>query len=291
VESTGSGGGIKLFCAGNGLSTPDIAMSSRSMKDSERATCASNNVYDIREIKIGYDGIVIANSKDAPRFSLSKKDLYLALAHDLPSPADPDKLVPNRHRTWDEINASLPQIPIRVLGPPPTSGTRDIFVERLLKSACLEMLPAETARSWNSTQFNQRCQALREDGAFVNAGENDARMVRKLINDSEALGIFGYSFLDRNRDRLQAASIDGIEPRFELIESGIYPLSRPLYLYVKPRHSAVLTDLDAFIDALVSARASGPDGYLIDHGLIPLPAPNGKTRKPNAGDQGAQADD
>jgi phosphate transport system substrate-binding protein len=261
------------------------------MKDSERASCADNNVYDIREIKIGYDGIVIANSKGAPRFSLSKKDLYLALAHDLPSTADPEKLVANPYRSWHEIDPSLPQQPIRVLGPPPTSGTRDILVERLLQSACQEMLSADIRQDWSTTQLNQHCRALREDGAFVNAGENDARLVRKLINDPETLGIFGYSFLDKNRDRLQAASIGGIEPRFELIESGIYALSRPLYVYVKPRHSTMLADLNAFIDELVSVQASGPDGYLIDHGLIPLPAPERELRDSNIGIRGHQADD
>lgn len=278
VESTGSGGGIKLFCAGNGLATPDIAMTSRSMKDSERTTCASNDVNDIREIKIGYDGIVVANSKDSPRFSLSKTDFYLALAHDVPSPDNPDRLIPNPYKTWQEINASLPEMPIRVLGPPPTSGTRDILVERLLEKACIEIPILRSLQARDTAQFHQSCHALREDGAFVNAGENDARLVRKLINDAGTLGIFGYSFLDRNSDRLQAASIDGIEPRFELIESGVYPLSRPLYLYVKPAHAAMVKDLNAFINMLVSAEASGPEGYLIDHGLIPLPAPERVTR-------------
>ncbi len=271
VESTGSGGGIKLFCSGLGLATPDIAMASRSMKASERTRCASNEVNDIREIKIGYDGIVIASTKDAPRFSLSKRDLYLALAREVPSPDEPDRLVSNPYRSWRQVNPKLPDMPIRVLGPPPTSGTRDIFAERLLEDACIETASLRALRQKDPTGFRQRCHALREDGAFVNAGENDARLVRKLINDSGTLGIFGYNFLDRNRYRLRAASIDGIEPRFELIESGIYPLSRPLYLYVKPRHSSLVKGLDDFIDTVTSAEASGPEGYLVDQGLIPLP--------------------
>jgi phosphate transport system substrate-binding protein len=271
VESTGSGGGLKLFCHGLGLATPDIAMASRAMKASERAQCARNGVNDIREIKIGYDGIVIANNKDAPGFSLTKRDLYLALALEVPSPGDPGRLVPNPYRNWQDLNPALPDIPIRVLGPPPTSGTRDILAERLLEDACMgEPLLRALYRS-DPTQFRQRCHALREDGAFVNAGENDARLVRKLIKDSGLLGVFGYSFLDRNRDRLQAASIDGIKPLFELIESGIYPLSRPLYLYVKPKHAKLVRGLDRFIDSVVSAEASGPEGYLIDQGLVPLP--------------------
>ncbi len=272
VESTGSGGGFKLFCAGVGLATPDITMASRRMKESERAACASNDVNDIREIKIGYDGIVIANTKDAPAFSLSKRTLYLALAREVPSPTDPGRLIPNPYRSWHEIDPGLPDMAIHVLGPPPTSGTRDILVERLMENACLEAPLLQAIRARDPATFVQHCHALREDGAYVNAGENDARLVRKLIDDPGALGIFGYNFLDRNRDRLQAASIDGIAPEFELIESGVYPLSRPLYLYTKPQHARVVRGLSEFIEALTSPEASGPNGYLIAQGLIPLPA-------------------
>lgn len=271
VESTGSGGGIKLFCSGLGLTTPDIAMASRSMKTSERLDCARNDVNDIREIKIGYDGIVIASTKNTPELSLSKQDLYLALAREVPSSQNPARLVLNPYREWHQINPALPALPIRVMGPPPTSGTRDIFAERVLEDACMRVPPLRALRREDPTRFRNSCHALREDGVFVNAGENDARLVRKLINDPGTLGIFGYNFLDRNRDRLQASGIDGIKPSFELIESAIYPLSRPLYLYVKPRHSALVKGLDAFIDMVVSAEVSGPEGYLIDHGLIPLP--------------------
>jgi phosphate transport system substrate-binding protein len=271
VESTGSGGGIKLFCAGVGLDTPDIVMASRRMKDSERARCTANHVNDIREVKIGYDGIVIANSKDAPDFRLSRRQLYLALAREVPSPTDPARLIINPYTRWQQIDPGLPDMLIRVLGPPPTSGTRDILAEHLLESICLEIPALQAMHMDDPTGFTQHCHALREDGAYVNAGENDARLVRKLLNDPDALGIFGYNFLDRNRDRLQAATIDGIAPEFELIESGEYPLSRPLYLYVKPQHSRIVRGLDAFVDALTAPEASGPEGYLIDQGLIPLP--------------------
>lgn len=277
VESTGTGGGLKLFCAGIGLATPDIAMASRSMKDSERYSCTRNHVNDIREIRIGYDGIVVANTKDAPQFNLSGTDLYLALAREVPSTSDPGRLVANPYHSWREINPTLPDMPIRVLGPPPTSGTRDILVERLLASACREMPVMQAMQTRDPASVVKRCQALREDGAFVNAGENDARLVRKLINDAGALGIFGYNFLDRNRDRLQAAGINGVAPEFELIESGVYPLSRPLYLYVKQQHLNVVRGLEAFIDELIAPAASGPEGYLIDQGLIPLPADRGTT--------------
>ena len=271
VEATGTGGGIKLFCNGIGLDTPDIAMASRPMKDSERAACAGNHVEDIREIKIGYDGIVIANSRDAPRFMLSSDDLYRALAREVPSPSQPERLIANPYRSWREVNPDLPDLPIRILGPPPTSGTRDILAERLLQSVCLESAALRAMFDTDRAEFKQHCHALREDGAFVNAGENDARLVRKLIGDPDALGIFGYNFLDRNRDRLQAASIDGIDPEFELIESGTYPLSRPLFLYLKQQHARVVRGLESFVEALVSVEVSGPEGYLVDQGLIPLP--------------------
>lgn len=286
VESTGSGGGLKLFCSGLGLATPDIAMASRSMKDSERLDCARNDVNDIREIKIGYDGIVIASAKGTPEFRLSKRDIYLALAREVPLRGEPGQLIPNPYLAWNQIDPALPALPIKVLGPPPTSGTRDVFVERLLQDACMEVPFLRALRQRDPTGFQQRCHALREDGVFVNAGENDARLVRKVISDPGTLGIFGYSFLDSNRDRLRAASIDGIKPQFELIESGVYPLSRPLYLYVKPRHSALVKGLDDFIETVSSAEASGPDGYLIDQGLIPLPvrertsAPPGFAQRP-----------
>jgi phosphate transport system substrate-binding protein len=270
VESTGTGGGIKLFCAGIGPSTPDLVMASRAMKDSERRQCLGNGVNDIREIKIGYDGIVVANRRGSPRFSLNKRDLWLALARQVPAAAEPHRFIANPYRSWQAINPDLPDVPIRVMGPPPTSGTRDILLERLLRNACLEFAPLRTLSETDQALFEQRCYHLREDGAFINAGENDGRLVRKLIDDPNALGILGFNFLDRNRDRLQAAAINGIEPRFELIESGIYPLSRPLYLYAKPLHNRIVPDLSDFVDELTQAHASGGEGYLVDEGLIPL---------------------
>lgn len=270
IESTGTGGGIKMFCAGTGLDTPDIAMASRPMKDSERKTCFENQVNDIREIKIGYDGIVIAGGTKLPMLALTKQLLYLAMAREVPSPSDPSTLTANPYQTWQQIDAGLPDIPIRILGPPPTSGTRDGLAEHVLEEACLAVPLLRTLKSKDPTAFAGRCHALREDGAYVNSGENDARIVRKLITDPLALGILGYSFLDRNRDRLKAATIDGIAPEYELIESGVYPLSRPLYLYIKPQHERLVAGLDTFVRALLSRDMSGPDGYLIDRGLIPL---------------------
>lgn len=272
VESTGTGGGIKFFCSGYGLDTPDIVMASRRMRSSEQDDCLRNQVNDIREIKIGYDGIVIASSKDTPSLALSKRELHLAIAREVPSPRDPTQLVANPYQTWKQINSDLPDIAIRVLGPPPTSGTRDILVERVLKSSCRAVEVLNTLLEADPTAFAHRCATLREDGVFVNSGENDARVVRKLLSDPGALGIFGFNFLDRNPDRLKAASIDSIEPDFESIKSGVYPLSRPLYLYVKPLHMRLVGGLDHFVETIISPAMSGNEGYLVEHGLIPLNA-------------------
>lgn len=271
VESTGTGGGIKLFCAGLGLNTPDIAMASRSMKPSERGTCERHQVTDIREIKIGFDGIVIANSRQAKQFLLTRRDIYLALARWVPSPRRPGTLVANPYKNWRQINPDLPDQKIRVYGPPPTSGTRDILVERLLTGACLDNPTMRDLFQQDPASFNRQCQTLREDGRFINAGENDARLVRKLVNDPNALGIFGFNFLDRNRNQLQAASIDRTLPAFETIESGVYPLSRPLYLYIKSRHARIVSGLGDFVNSTIEEDSIGPEGRLTEQGLIPLP--------------------
>ena len=272
IESTGTGGGIKLFCGGYGLHWPDIAMASRRMKESERNACTGNKVNDVREVKIGYDGIVIAANKNTPPLRLSKRDLYLAMARVVPSADDPSRLIANPHHQWNDIDPDLPAQPIRIMGPPPTSGTRDILVERVLEPGCLATPGLLALRAQDPALFAERCRAVREDGAYIDAGENDARLVRKLLTDPDTLAMLGYSFLDRNRDRLRAASIDGVEPSYETIESGVYPLTRPLFLYIKPQHAKLVEGLDTFVDALIGADISGPEGYLIDRGLIPLTA-------------------
>ena len=270
IESTGTGGGINLFCGGYGLDTPDIAMASRRMKETERNVCIANHVNDVREIRLGYDGIVIANAKKSADYALELSDLYLAIARQVPSPDGDQRLVDNPYRSWRQVGDHLPDLPIRVLGPPPTSGTRDVLIERVMKQACLEIPLLQTMYEKDPDAFAQSCYALREDGAYVNSGENDARLVRKLLADPQAVGILGFNFVDRNRDRLKAASISGIEPSFEAIESGVYPVSRPLFVYVKPAHSRFVPGLDHFVDALISDALSGPEGYLVDRGLIPL---------------------
>jgi phosphate transport system substrate-binding protein len=270
VEATGTGGGFKLFCAGLGLATPDIVMASRRMKDSERALCRDNGVDAVREVRIGYDGIVIAKLREAVPMALTSRALHLALAREVPAADGSGRLVANPYTRWDQIDPALPAAPIRVLGPPPTSGTRDILVERLMHAACLEVPALAPLAQQDPEGFARRCYTLREDGYYVNAGENDARLVRKLLGDPGALGILGYNFLDRNRDRLQGAPVDGVAPTFESIESGEYPLTRPLYLYLKEPHLDVVPGLAGFFAALTSPEAIGPEGYLVEQGLIPL---------------------
>lgn len=268
VESTGTGGGFKLFCAGIGLDTPDIIMASRPIKQSERQSCEKHHVRQIAAVRIGYDGIVIANQRRAPQYHFTHDDIYRALARWVPS--DSGSLMRNPYRTWKQVNPSLPDEPIRVYGPPPTSGTRDILVERLLTQACLEHPTMRELHQQDPNSFVRQCQTLREDGAYINAGENDTRVVRMLISDPHALGIFGFNFLDQNRDQLKAATIDGSQPDFDSIESGSYPLSRPLYLYLKTQHENLVPGLRAFFVSATSAAAIGPEGYLLDKGLIPL---------------------
>lgn len=268
IESTGTGGGFKLFCAGVGLDTPDIAMASRPIKPSERQSCQQNHVSGIEEIRIGYDGIVIANQRKAPHYRFTRDDIYRALARWIPSTSG--SLVRNPHRTWHEVDRGLPDEPILVYGPPPTSGTRDILVERLMTRACLDNPSMHELHEQDPDSFIRQCQSLREDGAYINAGENDARVVRMLINNPHALGIFGYNFLDQNRDQLQAASIDGIAPDFDTIESGNYTLSRPLYLYVKSQHIRLVPGLKQFVESVTEEASNGPEGRLLDKGLIPL---------------------
>ena len=271
VESTGTGGGFKLFCSGLGLTTPDMVMASRRMRRSEYRRCIVNEVSELREIRIGFDGIVVANRMGGPRFDLSARDLYYALARWIPVKDQPGKLILNPYTRWREINPGSPDIPIRVYGPPPTSGTRDILVERLMHEACMSEPYLQEMYQGDRAEFQQRCYSLREDGHFINAGENDTRVVRKLGNDPFALGILGFNYLDRNRDRLQAASVNDVYPEMELIETGSYPLSRPLYVYLKSAHEHISPGLLPFLDDLMSDASSGPEGRLAEKGLIPLP--------------------
>lgn len=269
VESTGSGGGLKLFCAGVGDRTPDIANSSRRIKASEIELCAKNGVNDIVEIRIGFDGIVLANSKKSEPLALTTKQLFLALAREIPVAG---KMVLNRNRTWKDVDPSLPDRKIEVLGPPPTSGTRDAFVELAMGGGAMQVPMLKALKTNDKKAFKALAHAIREDGAYVEAGENDNLIVQKLNANPSAIGIFGFSFLDQNEDRIQGSPIDGTEPTFEAIASGEYPISRSLYFYVKKDHVAVVPGLREFIAEFTSERAIGIEGYLSDKGLIPLSA-------------------
>ena len=273
VESTGSGGGLKLFCAGAGESTPDIANASRRIKASEIQRCDENGVTHVVEIRIGFDGIVIANSKKSPRLALTTKELFLALAREIPVAG---KLVPNPNRTWKDVDPSLPDRKIEVLGPPPTSGTRDAFVELAMEGGAKEIPMLKKLKSTDKHAFKAVAHAIREDGAYVEAGENDNLIVQKLSANPAAMGIFGFSFLDQNEDRIQGSPINGTEPTFEAIADGQYPISRSLYFYVKKDHIGKIPGLREFIAEFTSEKAVGLEGYLSDRGLIPLPASDRK---------------
>ncbi|HEX6994243.1 MAG TPA: PstS family phosphate ABC transporter substrate-binding protein [Gammaproteobacteria bacterium] len=267
VEATGSGGGIKLFCNGLGVRHPDIVNSSRRIKRSEIESCARNGVREVVEFVVGYDGIVLASSRDANPISLTLQQVYLALAKHVPDPSGAPRLVPNPYRRWSDLDPKLPGAEIEVLGPPPTSGTRDAFLELAMEGGCGTF---ELIRSLGDDERLVACHTLREDGAYVEAGENDNLIVQKLNANPNALGIFGYSFLDQNGDRVRAVAIDGVEPTFETIADSRYPISRPLYFYVKKAHVGVIPGIEGYLREFMSEAAAGDYGYLSDLGLVPL---------------------
>lgn len=269
VESTGSGGGLKLFCSGVGEEHPDITNASRAIKKSEIERCTKNGIKDITEVKVGYDGIVLANAKGAPLMKVTRKQLFLALAKDVP--ADEDKLQPNPYKTWKEVDASLPDVKIEVLGPPPTSGTRDAFAELALEGGCKKIGWIKAMKKQDKKKYKAICHSIREDGAYVEAGENDVLIVRKLEANPEAFGVFGFSFLDQNGDKVQGSLVDGVDPTFENIAEGKYPVSRPLYFYVKKAHVDAIPGIKEYLAEFTSEKAWGDEGYLSEKGLIPMP--------------------
>jgi phosphate transport system substrate-binding protein len=302
IEATGTGGGLKLFCEGVGADTPDIANASRQIKKSEFDNCKSHGVTDLVEVIIGYDGIVLANSAKSPRLTLGLKDIYLALAKDIPGPDG--KLVANPYKTWKDVNPALPATKIEVLGPPPTSGTRDAFAELGMAGGAkalaslkeLSALPADQvaeikasiarlgipATVYDALQqkngappkgedvFVTVAYAIREDGVYIEAGENDNLIVQKLEANPNALGIFGYSFLEENGDMVQGASVDGVVPDFDSIAEAKYPISRSLYFYIKGAHVGKIPGIQEYAVEFTSNKAMGEDGYLSERGLIPL---------------------
>ena len=268
VESTGSGGGLKLFCSGSGVDTPDITNASRRIKSSEVELCAENGVNDIVEVKIGFDGIVLANALGNDPVELSLQDIFLALAKDVPN--GEGALQPNPYTMWNEINPDLPAVKIEVLGPPPTSGTRDAFAELALEGGCNTFDWIKAMKKEDKAAYKSLCHTVREDGAYVEAGENDNLIVQKLEANPNAFGVFGYSFLEQNSDKVQGSLVDGVEPEFELIADGDYPIARSLYFYVKKDHVGVVPGIEEFLAEFTSEDAWGEDGYLADKGLIPL---------------------
>lgn len=271
IESTGSGGGMKLFCAGVGVEHPDITNASRRIKKSEFDKCQGNGVTDILEVKIGYDGIVLANSKKSSPMKLSRKDIFLALAKDIPDPSGAEKLIPNPHQTWHDVNPALPNIKIEVLGPPPTSGTRDAFVELAMEGGGKKIGWIKAMKKKDKKAYKRICHTVREDGAYIEAGENDNLIVQKLNANPNAIGIFGFSFLDQNSDVIQGSIVDGVEPTFEAIADGQYPVSRPLYFYAKKAHIGMVPGLSEYLNEFSSEKAWGEEGYLTDRGMIPMP--------------------
>lgn len=261
VESTGTGGGMKLFCSGNGLDTPDFTNASRPIKADEFATCLKNGVNDITGMMVGFDGIAVAQSKTNGEIALSKEQLFLALAEEVPS-KDGKTLIKNPNKTWNEIDAKLPNRKITVYGPPTTSGTRDSFDEMVMEAASKKFDAYGDKKG--------KYKAIRQDGMFVPAGENDNLIVQKLTKDTEAFGIFGYSFLEENGDKVNGASIDGVAPTSEAISSGKYPISRSLFIYAKNSHRSEVKGMDEFLKLYVDAKMVGQKGILKTIGLVPM---------------------
>lgn len=266
IESTGTGGGFKLFCAGVGGNYPDISNASRAIKTSEKDLCKNNGISNIKEIKIGYDGIVLANKADANQLDITREQLFNALARKV---VKEGKLVDNPYIMWSDIDAALPAKKIEVYGPPPTSGTRDAFVELVLEKVCTQ-IPEFKAAYNDKNELKKACHLVREDGVYIDTGENDNLIVQKLINNENAYGIFGYSFLEENEGNVQGSKIEGAVPTFESIASGSYTISRPLFVYVKGEHINTKASLKAFVEELVDDRTIGEEGYLTQKGLIPL---------------------
>lgn len=297
VESTGTGGGMNLFCAGVGLRHPDITGASRRMLPSEFELCRRNGVREITEIPIGYDGIVVTRAAGTPAVDLERKELYLALAATIPMPVDAagepvfsaqgqalpgrdfndvaayscEAFIPNPHRLWSDIANDLPSDRIEVIGPPPTSGTRDSWIELGIQPGARQIECLDALRGTDRNRFEEISSRLREDGPWIDGGENDNIIVQTVANSGTAFGVFGYSYLEQNMDRLVAATIEGVEPEYDAISEGIYPVARSMYVYVKNQHVAAVPGIVEWVEELTSEDASGPFGYLADRGLVALP--------------------
>ena len=282
IESTGSGGGMKLFCKGLGTSHPDITNASRRIKKNEFNQCIENGI-DVVEIKVGYDGIVIANSKKAKLLNLTKRQIFLALAKQVPEGNNEGgNLVDNPNKKWSDIDSNLPNIKIEVLGPPPTSGTRDAFNELAIEGGCKTFPKLKAIKKQDKKKYKAICRAVREDGGFIEAGENDNLIVQKLVENENAFGVFGFSFLIENEDKIQGSTVDGMAPTMETIADKSYGVSRPLYFYVKLAHVDVIPGIREFLAEYTSEDSWGPGGYLEERGMIPMPENEREFFKKNA---------
>ncbi|MGF1630539.1 MAG: substrate-binding domain-containing protein [Kiloniellaceae bacterium] len=264
VESTGTGGGMKIFCQGVGADHPDVTGASRAMKKSEYDLCQANGVDNVSEALLGFDGLSIAVSRKGTAIDVTKEEIFLALAAEVPQDG---KVVANPYTSWNQIDARLPNMKIQVFGPPPTSGTRDAFVELVMEEGCAAF---DEIKALEKDRMADVCKRMRQDGPFIEAGENDNLIVQRLNADQEAYGIFGYSFLYENQDTLQGIKVNGVEPNFDTIASGDYGVSRPLFIYFKNTHRGVIPGLDEFITEYVSDAALASDGYLAERGLVAL---------------------
>ena len=276
VESTGTGGGMRLFCSGVGEDFPDISNASRRIEPSEFENCAKNGVNGITEVVVGYDGIVFMNSKSGPDFVLTREDMYKATAKDVPVGG---KLVPNPYKNWSDVNPSLPKEPILVYGPAPNHGTRDAYVELVLDPAC-EKQPE--IKALDKAEKKKACQAVREDGAWVEVSENYTVIQQKITSNPAALGIITFSYLDQNRDKVKAAPVDGVIATYDNIAANKYPVSRPLFFYIKKQHVAMIPGMKEYIAEFTSDKAWGKEGYLADKGLIASPDAQRKEQAANA---------
>ena len=272
VESTGTGGGMKLFCAGAGIDTPDITNASRRIKDKELQMCQENGVTDITEALIGFDGIAIAQSANVKGFNVTKAQLALAVAEEVPS-TDGKSLIKNPYKKWSDIDASLPNREITVYGPPKSSGTRDSFEELVLQHV-FEKMPVYTDLFKADEKTNKKYKAysvIRTDGAYVESGENDNLIVQKLTKNEVAIGIFGYSFLEENKDKVVGITVDNVTPTAETISSGKYPVARSMYFYIKNQHASEVSSLKEYTNLFMSEKMIGKDGILTELGLVTLP--------------------
>jgi phosphate transport system substrate-binding protein len=272
VESTGTGGGFKLFCGGIGAQYPDIANASRAIKASELEMCVKNGVKDVVEVKIGYDGILVATKKGAPAYKLTRKDLFLAIAKQVPDPAKPDTVIANPYKTWKQVDPALPDVAINVFGPAPNHGTRDAFAELALTVGCEEFASLKPIKDKDEGRYKQICSQVREDGAWTDVSEDYALVMGKLASNPQAVAVFTFSYLDQNREKLSPATIEGVGISIQTIANGSYPLSRPLFFYVKKAHVGVIPGIKEFINEFTSKKAMGAEGYLVERGLIPMPA-------------------